>query len=243
MIPARYPGYSDARGEGKGTAAIMTEKKERAKQEEFEKFMALSCAEFAEILASKEPAPGGGGASAYVGALGSALGSMVGNLTTGKAKYAKVQTRINQLLEKSETLRMRLQGFVDEDARLFLPLSKAYGLPSKTSEEKKHREATLERALKTACDIPLAIMKTCCEAIELNAEYAEIGNNLAISDAGAGAVFCKAALISASLNVFINTNLMTDRKYAEGINDAAEKMIAEYGKKADAVLTLVRERM
>jgi formiminotetrahydrofolate cyclodeaminase len=206
-------------------------------------FMECSCKEFADILASKEPVPGGGGASAYVGALGTALGAMVGNLTAGKAKYAEVQDQIEDLLDKSEALRVRLQKLVDEDARIFLPLSKAYGLPSETEAEKMAKDEALELALKAACDVPLSIMKASCEAIELNREYAEIGNRLALSDAGAGAVFCKAALIGASLNVFINIKLMKDRGYAKMTGEVAEAMIDEYCKKADAVLALVMESM
>jgi formiminotetrahydrofolate cyclodeaminase len=203
--------------------------------------MGLPCEAFTRALSSKEPVPGGGGASAYVGALGVALGSMVGNLTLGKAKYADVQDEIVALIEKSEHLRLRMQDLVAADAEMFGPLAKAYGLPKTTEAEKKTKEDTLEIALKAACDVPLAIMAACCEAIGLHERYVQIGSKLAISDVGAGVVFCKAALIGASLNVFINTKMMRERAQAAEINSAAEKMIDEYSKKADEIFLVVRE--
>ncbi|GHU67359.1 sugar ABC transporter substrate-binding protein [Clostridia bacterium] len=203
----------------------------------------LSAADFSEVLSSKEPVPGGGGASAYVGALGVALGAMVGSLTTGKAKYADVQEDIEDLLAQSQALRLRLLGLIDGDAEAFAPLAKAYGLPSGTDEEKQAKAETLEAALKTACDVPLAIMRASCEAICLNAEFAKKGSRLAISDAGAGVTLSKAALIAASLNVFINTKLMKDRGYAKKLNEEAEAMIAKYSAVADEVYQSVRAEL
>jgi formiminotetrahydrofolate cyclodeaminase len=204
--------------------------------------MRLPCAGFAEALASKAPTPGGG-ASAYVGALGASLASMVGNLTLGKAKYADVQSDIESLLAHAEKLRGRAQDLVAEDALSFAPLAKAYGLPADTDAEKRTKAETLEIALKAACDVPLEIMKVSCEVIALNAEFMEKGSKLAVSDAGAGAVFGKAALLGASLNVFINTKLMKDRIYAAALNAEAERMIAEYGKKADDIYAALRADM
>jgi formiminotetrahydrofolate cyclodeaminase len=205
--------------------------------------MQLPCTEFTEILASSAPVPGGGGASAYVGALGVALGAMAGSLTRGKARYKDVQGEMEALLLQADRLRLRLQGLVSEDALVFAPLAKAYGLPSGTDAEKRAKAEALEIALKAACDVPLAIMDACCEAIALTAEFAEKGSRLAVSDAGAGAVFCKAALIGASLNVFINTKLMADKTYSEELNAKANSMIAEYGGKADEIYEAVCDRM
>lgn len=206
-------------------------------------YMRIPCAAFADILASKEATPGGGGASAFVGALGTALGAMVGNLTLGKAKYADVQDDIEDMLLRAGNLRLRLQGLVIEDAVSFAPLAKAYGLPADTEAERCAKAETLEAALKAACDIPLGIMRACCEAIDLNAGFMEKGSKLAISDAGAGALFARAALIGASLNIFMNTKLMKDREYAAKMDAGAESMIAEYGRKADEVYAVVRDSM
>jgi len=96
-----------------------------------------SCTEFLNLLSTKEPVPGGGGASAYVGALGMALGSMVGNLTLGKKKYQDVEEEIKELLVKSEAVMIELIKLVDKDAEAFFPLSQAYGLPKNTDEERQ----------------------------------------------------------------------------------------------------------
>jgi formiminotetrahydrofolate cyclodeaminase len=206
-------------------------------------YVRLSCEDFTGILASKAPTPGGGGASALVGAVATSLGAMVGNLTLGKAKYADVQNDMRDMVSRAEDLRERLLSLVAEDASSFAPLAKAYGLPEGTDEEKRSKAGTLEEALKTACDAPIAIMKACCEAIALNAGFMEKGSRLAMSDAGAGAVFGKAALIGASLNIFINTKLMKDRAYATNLNAEAEAMVSTYGKMADDVYAAVRGSM
>lgn len=102
------------------------------------------CGVFAELLSSKSAVPGGGGASAYVGALGIALGNMVGNLTLGKKKYQDVEEEILKWNEQASVLRKRLVDLVEEDAVAFAPLAKAYGLPQNTEEEKEAKELLLK---------------------------------------------------------------------------------------------------
>ncbi len=201
------------------------------------------CNEFLDILASSAPVPGGGGASAFAGAMGIALGSMVGNLTLGKKKYEAVQDDIKKILVKAEKLRSEFEVLVQRDADVFEPLSKAYGLPKSTDEEKKYKEEVMEKALKQACAVPLEIMEKALEAICLHGELAEKGTRIAISDVGVGVLFCKAALIGASLNVFINTKLMKDREYAESINKRAEEMIAEGSANADNIYSKVEAQI
>lgn len=201
------------------------------------------CNEFLDILASFAPVPGGGGASAFAGAMGIALGSMVGNLTLGKKKYEAVQEDIKQILIKADKLRCEFQELVQKDADVFEPLSKAYGLPKNTDEEKKHKEEVMEKALKQACAVPLKIMEKALEAISLHGELAEKGTKIAISDVGVGVLFCKSALIGASLNVFINTKLMKDREYADSINKKAEEMIAEGSSNADSIYSRVEAQI
>ena len=154
-------------------------------------FSTSTCTEFVEVLASKAPVPGGGGASALVGAVGTALGNMVGSLTVGKKKYARV----------------------------------------------------MEIVLKDACSVPMEIMEKCCEAIDLIVEFAAKGSKLAISDAGVGAAFCKAALQGASLNVYINTKSMANREYAEELNKKADAMLEKYTKIADETFESVLGRL
>ncbi|MCJ7837044.1 cyclodeaminase/cyclohydrolase family protein [Cuneatibacter sp. NSJ-177] len=201
-----------------------------------------SCEAFVEVLASKAPVPGGGGASSLVGAIGTALGNMVGSLTLGKKKYADVQDDIIALKAKADALQMELLDLVQKDAEMFEPLSKAYGLPKETEEQKAEKARIMEAALKDACSVPLLIMEKCCEAIELHKEFAAKGSALAISDVGVGVACCRAALLGASLNVFINTKSMTDKAYAAEINEKAEAMISKYAAMADAIFADVRAR-
>lgn len=198
-------------------------------------FMSEKCDDFSRLLASKNPVPGGGGASAYVGALGIALGSMVGNLTLGNKKYQNVEPDIKVLLKKSEDLRIKLTEFVEEDAKVFEPLSKAYGLPKTTEEEKKNKAFILENELKNACEVPVKIMECCCEAIDLLEEYSIKGTRIAISDVGVGAAFCKSAFLGASLNVFINTKLMKNLQRKNDFNIMAQDMLDKYIEKADRI--------
>jgi len=193
------------------------------------------CNEFLEILSSSSPVPGGGGASAFVGAIGTALGSMVGNLTLGKKKYENVQEDIKAILKKAEKLRNDLVSLVDKDAEVFEPLSKAYGLPKETEEEKRIRDEVMEKALKAAAGVPLEIMEKCIDAIALHEELADKGTRIAVSDVGVGVLFCKSALLGASLNVYINTKYMKDRQYAQQLNEKARKLIEEGTARADEV--------
>lgn len=203
-------------------------------------FCDKTCSEFIEVLSSKAPVPGGGGASALIGAIGMALGNMVGSLTVGKKKYADVEDDIKALMEKSEALMDRLEGLVDKDAEAFEPLAHAYSLPKETEEEKAKKAEVMEKALLAASEAPLEIMETCCEAIELVEEYASKGSRLAVSDAGVAAIALRSALMGASLNVFINTGSMADREKAKELEKKAEDMIDAYGKKAEEIFLEVK---
>lgn len=205
--------------------------------------MEKSCGQFLAELAGKAPTPGGGGASALVGAAGVALGNMVGSLTTGKKKYAAVEAGIQALNARAETLRRELEALVQADAEAFAPLAAAYGLPKDTPEQAAHKAAVLEKALDAACAVPLQIMEKCAEGITLAEEYAAKGSVLAVSDAGCAAALCKAALQAASLNVFINTKLMTDRSRADVLDAKADNLLNEFVPRADAVFASVMQKL
>lgn len=206
-------------------------------------FSTIPCNEFVEVLASKAPVPGGGGASALVGAVGCALGNMVGSLTVGKKKYADVEAEIRSLQARCDDLQKELLTLIEEDARVFEPLSKAYGMPKNTEEEKAKKAEVMERVLKEACSVPMEIMEKCCEAIDLIEVFANKGSVIAISDAGVGAAFLKGALEGASLNVFINTKSMADREYAQQLNQKANEMLEVFGKKAEQIFLEVKQRL
>ncbi len=195
-----------------------------------------SCRKFVEVLASNEPAPGGGGAAALVGAIGTALGNMVGSLTVGKKKYADVEEEIIALKAKCDALQKDLLDQVEADEINFVPLAKAYGIP----KDDPNRDQIMEEATMVACSTPVKIMELCCEAMEAIAVFAEKGSRLAVSDAGCGAVCVKAALQAASLNVFINTKTLKNREVAEELNAKCLGMLDKYGKMADEIFETVK---
>ena len=200
-------------------------------------FTQNSCREFIEVLASNAPVPGGGGAAALVGAIGTALGNMVGSLTVGKKKYAAVEAEIIALKAKCDDLQKQLLDQGPADAEGFEPLAKAYGIP----KDDPNRDKVLEEATIVACKVPMKIMELCCEAIEAIAVFAAKGSRLAVSDAGCGAVCCKAAMQAASLNVFINTKSLKNREAAEALNAKANGMLDKYCAMADDIFAGVRK--
>lgn len=198
-----------------------------------------SCERFTELLASSAATPGGGGASALVGAVGIALGDMVGELTVGKKKYADVEADVKVLMEKAQALRVRLLALVDEDAKAFEPLSRAYAIP----RDDPDRDAVMEACLRTAASVPLQILDLCCDAIELQREFAAKGSRLAISDAATGVVFCWSAMYGAAVNVKVNTASMKDRAYADRINSHVDAQMAKYWPIAEKVYEDVYQKL
>ena len=194
---------------------------------------------FSQELASPAAVPGGGGASALAGAIGIALGDMVGELTVGKKKYADVEEEVRQLMVRAQNLREKFLTLIDGDAEAFAPLAKAYGIP----KDDPNRDEIMENALKVACGVPMDIMRACGEALDIIGEFAAKGSKLAISDAGCGAILCKAAMQAASLNVFINTKSMKDRACAQELEDEANALLAKYTVMGDDIFNLVSDKI
>lgn len=196
-----------------------------------------TCREFTEVLASSAPTPGGGGASALMGAIGVSLAAMVANLTIGKKKYADVEAEMQALESACQTLRVKLLDCARKDAEGFQPLARAYGIP----KDDPTREETLENATLAALAAPMEIMELCCRAIDAADVAAHKGSRLAVSDAGCAAACCRGALESASLNVFINTSCLKNREIAEELEKKANNMLENYCKKADEIFAMVKE--
>ena len=195
------------------------------------KLIDKTVAAFTEELASPAPVPGGGGASALAAAIGVSLGDMVGELTVGKKKYADVEEEIQSLMARAQALRIRFLELVDADAAAFAPLAKAYGIP----KEDPNRAQIMEEALKTACSVPMDIMRACAEAIDIIEEFAAKGSKLAVSDAGCGAILCKAAMQAAALNVFINTKSMKDLSCRAALEEEADALLTKYTDLGDTI--------
>lgn len=200
---------------------------------------AMSIEDFLAALASREPVPGGGGASALCGALACALASMVGNLTTGKKKYAQYETDIARILGRAEELRAALLECVDRDAQCFEPLSRAYSIP----KDDPSRTAVMEAALETACSAPMEIMRLSAQVAELHSELLVKGSRLMLSDVGVGVLCCRAALLGASLNVFTNLKLMENRDRAQSLQREAQALLDTYVPLADEIYKSVSQQL
>lgn len=156
---------------------------------------------------------------------------------------AEVEAEMYELKAKCDKLQAELLQLIERDAEVFEPLSKAYGMPRATEEEKAEKARVMEIVLKDACAVPMEIMEKCCEAIDVIKEFAAKGSALAISDAGVGAAFCKAALQGASLNVYINTKSMANKEYAAELNAKADAMLEKYVPMAEEIFQSVLGRL
>lgn len=187
------------------------------------KMLEKPATQFLSELSSNAPVPGGGGASAAVGAFAAALGMMVTNLTIGKKKYADYEEEVKAVRDRLEGLRDQLIDLVDGDAVAFEPLSKAYSIPKDDPE----RDTIMENALYEASVVPMSIMETVLAAAKELEVLVEKGSKLAVSDVGVGILFAQAAIKGASLNVYINTKSMKDRERAAALDAKADAIIAE----------------
>ena len=191
--------------------------------------------EYLEVLSSKAPVPGGGGASALAGALGNALGQMVVNLTVGKKKYAEVEEEMQKYLTDLKNMQQEFLHFSDRDAEVFAPLAECYRLPSATPEEKEHKDAVMEEKLLDASMVPVEIMEKSLELLEILDVLADKGSRMAVSDLGVAVQFTRTALLGAVMNVYINTKSMKNREKAEEINQKAKRMIKIGTSQADEI--------
>ena len=198
---------------------------------------------FLEVLSSKEPVPGGGGASALAGALGNALGQMVANLTIGKKKYADVEAEIKELLGRMKKLQAAFVTLADRDAQVFAPLAQCYSLPSLTEEEKAYKEKVMEERLLDASFVPLEIMEHAVAMLGILEILGDKGSRLAVSDVGVGVQFIRASLLGAVMNVYINTKSMKNREKAEELNARAGQLIEEGTAWADRIYAKVLDQL
>lgn len=206
-----------------------------------ERLVRMTCKGFAHETASESPAPGGGSISAYMGALGAALGTMVANLSSHKAGWDSRWEEFSNWAEKGQAVMDRLLALVDEDTAAFDRIMAAIGMPKGSEEEKAARAAALEEATLYATEIPLKTMKAALEVFPIVKAMAEDGNPASVSDAGVGALAARSAVLGAGLNVRINAAGLADRAAAERLcSEAAE--IAKQAAAAEAeVLEIVTE--
>jgi formiminotetrahydrofolate cyclodeaminase len=205
-----------------------------------------SLEDFLGELASDSPTPGGGSVAALCGALGSALDSMVANLTIGKKKYADVEAEMKQNLADTESLRVELTQMIEEDAAAFDRVMMALRMPKDTDEQKVARKDSLQQALVDAATIPMAVMEMCVSVIRLSLPVAEKGNANAVSDAGVAALVARAGAHAARLNVLINLGGITaeaHRPFVERAREGMVELLEEADNACDLVMSFVLERI
>lgn len=202
-----------------------------------------SIKKFLNILASEEPAPGGGAASALVGAVGTALLSMVANLTVGKQKFKASEHLMKELLEEASKLQEELTRLISEDAEAFNKVAEVFKMPKNTEEEKANRKQKMQEALKFATQVPFNIMEKTVEALRLHEKSLGHTNPSAISDTGVGVLCLKAALKGAWLNVKINLNSITDKEFVQNQDKESQKLLNEGISIADKVYEAVLQSL
>ncbi|GAB4144094.1 MAG: hypothetical protein Fur0041_19100 [Bacteroidia bacterium] len=181
------------------------------------KLVSMSLTAFADETASESPAPGGGSISAYMGALGAALGTMVANLSSHKRGWDDRWEEFSEWAEKGQEAKTKLLALVDEDTKAFNRIMNAFGLPKTTEEEKAIRTAEIQEATKYATLVPFRVMEAALETMHLAKAMAETGNPNSVSDAGVGALAARSAVMGAYLNVKINASGLSDRTFADDL--------------------------
>jgi formiminotetrahydrofolate cyclodeaminase len=198
---------------------------------------------FLDELASKSATPGGGSVAALMGAQSAALTSMVCNLTIGKPKYVEIEIEMQALLEKSEALRQKLTDLIQADIDVFNRLMAKYALPKESDQEKILRSEAIQAVLKEATQIPLDCARACAEAVKLSKFAANIGYLGAISDAGAAVMAGYCGLKTAALNVYINTNSLKDKIFAEAKLAELEAILKGVDTVAEEIYQMVKTKL
>ena len=207
------------------------------------KLVDLTCAGFCEETASESPAPGGGSVSAYMGAMAASLGTMVANLTGGKAAYDDEWEKFSKVAEHGQALKDELLHLVDEDTNAFNKIMNAFGLPKKTDEEKAARSAAIQEATKFATEVPFHTMQKAFESFEVCRAMVEWGNPASVTDGGVGALAARSAVMGAHLNVKINASSLKDEAFKNDILAKAAAIEAAALKEEAEILKIVNEKI
>ena len=214
-----------------------------AKDEPAQKLINITMSEFADETASESPAPGGGSISAYVGALGAALATMVANLSSHKPGWDDRWEEFSNFSEEGQKIKDELVQLLEEDTNAFNKVMDAFGLPKDTDEQKSIRRQAIEEATRYATEIPYRTMKTANMAIPLCKKMAEIGNPNSISDAGVGAICCLTAIKGAYLNVLINVAGLKDKSWADNILSDASHLLQTAQNEVEAIYDFVLDKI
>ena len=212
-------------------------------QVEKKRLIDMTCKGFAEETASESPAPGGGSISAYMGALGAALGTMVANLSSHKAGWDDRWEEFSDWAEKGQTVMQELLHLVDEDTAAFNRIMAVFAMPKSTDEERAARSAALQEATLYATEVPLRTMRAALAVFPIVRAMAEEGNPNSVSDAGVGALAARSAVFGARLNVRINAAGLKDRAKADALVSEADALAAEAARLETEVLEIVERKI
>ena len=207
------------------------------------KLVDLTVKDFAQETSRESPAPGGGTISAYMGALGAALGSMVANLSSHKAGWDDRWHEFSVWADKGQELMTTLLHLVDEDTQAFNRIMAAFGLPKGSDEEKAARQQAIQEATLYATEVPLRTMKASFEVFDLCRAMAAEGNPNSVSDAGVGVLAARAAVLGAGLNVKINAASLKDRQRASEFCSEADALIAKANEAEQEIMTIVTSKI
>lgn len=208
-----------------------------------EKLIDLTVKGFADETSRESPAPGGGTISAYMGALGAALGTMVANLSSHKAGWDARWEEFSNWADKGQMVQAELMMLVDEDTEAFNRIMEAFGLPKGTDEEKAARSAAIQAATLFATEVPLHTMKASYKVFEICKAMAEEGNPNSVSDAGVGVLAARAAVLGAGLNVKINAAGLKDRATADKLVGEANELIKKANEQEAEIMKIVEEKL
>lgn len=212
-------------------------------QERGKRLVDMTCHAFACETASESPAPGGGSISAYMGALGAALGTMVANLSSHKAGWDERWKEFSDWAEQGQQLMSDLLALVDEDTEAFNRIMAVFAMPKTTDEERAACSAALQEATLYATQVPLRTMKRAVEVFEILRAMAEQGNPNSVSDAGVGALAARSAVLGARLNVRINAAGLKDRAVADALTAEADAIAARAEALEREVLQIVETKI
>jgi glutamate formiminotransferase/formiminotetrahydrofolate cyclodeaminase len=212
-------------------------------EQDNEKLINLTVEDFMHETASESPAPGGGSVSAYIGALGTSLGTMVANLSSHKRGWDERWEEFSDWADKGKKYQEELLHLVDEDTIAFNRIMEAYGLPKSSKAEKDERDKTIREATKQAILVPYRVMQVAFDALEVIDAMVETGNPNSVSDAGVGALAVRTAVMGAHLNVKINMQGLDDQAFKEEIIEKATEVESRTIAEVDRILEVVNEKI
>jgi glutamate formiminotransferase/formiminotetrahydrofolate cyclodeaminase len=207
------------------------------------KLVNMKLNDFADETASESPAPGGGSISAYVGALGVSLGTMVANLSSHKPGWDDRWEEFSNWADKGQQMKNELVRLVDEDTHAFNKIMEAFALPKSTDEEKTARTIAIQAATQYAIEVPLKVMKVSCQTLEVLEAMVNNGNPNSITDAGVGALCALTAVKGAFMNVKINAGSFSDKEFVKNVIGEGDRILSDTISKVNALEATVNEKI